>query len=38
MIIFSIFTSLILNEGLTAKTGVSLILATGLVAVQVFWK
>ena len=38
MIIFAIFSSLILNEGLTAKTGVSLALATALVAVQVLWK
>ena len=38
MIIFAIFSSLILNEGVTMKTGVSLILATALVAVQVFWK
>jgi len=38
MIIFAIFSSLILNEGLTAKTGVSLALATVLVAVQILWK
>jgi hypothetical protein len=38
MIIFAIFSSLILNEGLTAKTGVSLALATALVAVQILWK
>ena len=38
MIIFAIFSSLILNEGVTMKNGVSLILATALVAVQVLWK
>ena len=38
MIIFAIFSSLILNEGVTMKTGVSLALATALVAVQVLWK
>ena len=38
MIIFAIFASTIMNEGITAKTGVSLALATALVAVQVFWK
>tara|TARA_Y100001972_G_scaffold103307_1_gene129448 strand:+ start:231 stop:581 length:351 start_codon:yes stop_codon:yes gene_type:complete len=38
MVIMAIFTSLVMNEGITVKTGVSLILATALVAVQVFWK
>ena len=38
MIVFAILTSLVMNEGITAKTGVSLVLATALVAVQVFWK
>lgn len=38
MIIFAIFASLVMNEGVTPKTGVSLALATALVAVQVFWK
>ena len=38
VIIFAIFASTIMNEGITAKTGVSLALATALVAVQVLWK
>ena len=38
MIIFAVFSSLILNEGLTAKTGVSLLIATLLVGIQIFWK
>ena len=38
MVVFSIFTSSILGEGITMKTGVSLILAFALVCVQVFWK
>jgi hypothetical protein len=38
MIVFTTLTALILNEGVTLKTGVSLILATALVAVQVLWK
>ena len=38
MIVFAILTSLVMNEGITAKTGVSLALATALVAVQVLWK
>ena len=38
MVIFAVLASLILGEGLTTKTYVSLALATALVAVQVFWK
>jgi hypothetical protein len=38
MIIFAIFASTIMNEGITPKTGVSLALATALVAIQVLWK
>ena len=38
MIIFAIFSSLILNEGLTAKTGISLLLAIILVCIQILWK
>ena len=38
MIVFAILASSVMNEGLTVKTGVSLALATALVAVQVFWK
>ena len=38
MVVFAVLASLILGEGITAKTGVSLFLATALVAVQVLWK
>ena len=38
MVVFALFTSTIMNEGITMKTGVSLLLATALVAVQIFWK
>ena len=38
MIIFAIFSSLILNEGLTAKIGISLLLAVILVCIQILWK
>ena len=38
MIVFALFASTIMNEGITMKTGVSLLLATALVAVQIFWK
>ena len=36
--IFAIFASSIMGEGITIKTGISLILAITLVCVQVFWK
>jgi len=38
MVVFALFASTIMNEGITMKTGVSLLLATALVAVQIFWK
>lgn len=38
MVVFALFTSTIMNEGITMKTGVSLLLATTLVIVQIFWK
>ena len=38
MVVFAILASLILGEGMTTKTYVSLALATALVAVQVLWK
>jgi len=38
MIIFSILTYLVMGEGITIKTLISLILATTLVAIQIFWK
>ena len=37
-VVFAVLASLVLNEGLTAKTGVSLIMATFLVGIQIFWK
>tara|TARA_R110001632_G_C11015958_1_gene379734 strand:+ start:19 stop:369 length:351 start_codon:yes stop_codon:yes gene_type:complete len=38
MVVFSLFASLIMNEGVTMKTGVSLTLSLALVGVQIFWK
>ena len=38
MIIYAIMVSHFFNEGINLKTMTSLILATGLVCVQVFWK
>ena len=38
MIAFSILTYVIMGEGITTKTFISLILATTLVALQIFWK
>ena len=38
MFTFAICANIFMGEGLTNKTIVSLILATGLVCVQVFWK
>ena len=38
MVVFAILASLVMNEGMTTKTYVSLALATALVAVQVLWK
>ena len=38
MIIYAIMVSYYFNEGINLKTLTSLILATGLVCVQVFWK
>ena len=38
MVIFSLLTSFIMNEGITGKTGISLVLALVLVCIQVFWK
>ena len=35
---FAICTSIFMGEGITAKTIVSLALATALVCIQVFWK
>tara|TARA_R110000744_G_scaffold69079_1_gene140339 strand:- start:1280 stop:1627 length:348 start_codon:yes stop_codon:yes gene_type:complete len=38
MIVMALFTWYFLGEGLNMKTIASLLLATGLVCVQVFWK
>jgi len=38
MIVFAILTAYLLNEGLTSKTIVSLVLATSLVLIQILWK
>ena len=38
MIVFAILTAYFMNEGMTPKTIVSLILATALVAIQILWK
>ena len=35
---FAILTSFYMNEGINAKTAISLVLATTLVAVQILWK
>ena len=38
MIAFAILTSIYMNEGITSKTAISLVLATALVAIQILWK
>lgn len=38
IIVFALLTWLLMNEGINAKTLVSLFLATALLAVQIFWK
>tara|TARA_R100000664_G_C2730619_1_gene121264 strand:+ start:486 stop:830 length:345 start_codon:yes stop_codon:yes gene_type:complete len=38
MISFAILTGIYMNEGINAKTMISLVLATALVAIQIFWK
>ena len=35
---FAVCTSIFMGEGLTTKTVVSLVLATALVCIQIFWK
>lgn len=37
-IVFTIFSYLIFNEPITAKTGVCLILALAILVIQLFWK
>jgi len=38
MISFAVLTSFYMNEGINAKTVISLILATVLTCIQIFWK
>ena len=38
MIAFAILTNLYMNEGINSKTLISLVLATALVCIQIFWK
>ena len=38
MMSFAILTSFYMNEGINAKTAVSLVLASALVAIQILWK
>ena len=38
IISFAILTNLYFNEGINAKTAISLVLATALVAIQILWK
>ena len=38
MVAFAILTSVHMNEGINAKTMISLVLATALVAIQILWK
>ena len=38
MIVMALFTWYFLGEGFTPKTVTSLLLATGLVCIQIFWK
>lgn len=38
MVSFGLLTYIFMGEGINLKTGVSLILATSLVLIQIFWK
>jgi len=38
MVVYAIFTGYFFNEGITAKTAISLGLALVLISVQLFWK
>jgi len=38
ILVFAVFTNLILNQPFTLKTIVSLLLATSLMLIQIFWK
>ena len=38
MISFAILTNIYMGQGINAKTAISLVLATALVAIQILWK
>jgi hypothetical protein len=38
MIVFALLSYFIMGEGISAKTAVSLVLATTLVLIQILWK
>jgi hypothetical protein len=38
MVAFAVLTSVYMNEGINSKTAISLVLATALVSIQIFWK
>ena len=38
MISFAILTNVYMGQGINAKTAISLVLATALVAIQILWK
>jgi hypothetical protein len=38
MLVFAALTFIFLNEGITMKTGISLVLAAILIGIQIFWK
>ena len=38
MVTFAILTNLYMNEGINAKTAVSLVIASSLVLIQILWK
>jgi hypothetical protein len=38
ILIFASLTFIFMNEGINAKTGISLILAAILIGIQIFWK
>jgi len=37
-VVFAVLASSVMGEGITVKTGLSLILAVALVGIQIFWK
>ena len=38
ILVFTVFTYLFRGEGITIKTAISLLLAVGIVCIQLFWK